>query len=147
MGYNGKQRNAKCSMHGCDKPVNGRSMCVMHYTRLRRHGDVNYESKASGSNLKRLEFYGWTEVESGCWEWKGKLDTGGYGVINVESQRGAKAHRVAYAVWVGPIGDMHVLHKCDNRRCINPDHLWLGTHSDNMQDMWDKGRHPLPKKR
>jgi hypothetical protein len=51
-----------------------------------------------------------------------------------------RAHRVSYTEFKGPIGDKLVLHECDNRLCINPEHLWLGTQMENVKDMIDKGR-------
>ena len=75
-----------------------------------------------------------------CWVWTASLDTQGYGQHHYHGvQRGA--HRVAHELYVGaiPLG-LHVLHKCDNRRCVNPDHLFLGTHQDNMRDRNQKGR-------
>ena len=75
-----------------------------------------------------------------CWIWVGALDTDGYGMIAVG--RGPKsAHRISWILKNGEIPDgKHVLHTCDNPACVNPDHLFLGTHSDNMKDGVKKGR-------
>ncbi len=78
---------------------------------------------------------------NGCRLWRKCRCSTGYGVIKVGG-RGRRAHRVAYEVLVGPIPDgQFVMHRCDNRACVNVDHLALGTHKDNMQDMNLKGRH------
>jgi hypothetical protein len=81
-----------------------------------------------------------TKVENGCWEWDGSINQSGYGTIGVN--RSSKlAHRVAWEESNGAIPNgLFVLHACDNRRCINPAHLWLGTNDDNMKDMARKGR-------
>jgi len=51
-----------------------------------------------------------------------------------------RAHRVSYALYVGPISkDLKILHKCNNSKCVNPDHLYMGTHADNMRDLRDAG--------
>lgn len=77
-------------------------------------------------------------VEDGCWAWQGRLDTRGYGMFPRHQLR---AHRASYAVFKGAIPDgLHVLHSCDNPRCVNPGHLFLGTHQDNMRDKTLKGR-------
>jgi len=88
-------------------------------------------------------------TESGCIEWQGSLRSG-YGGLVVGSRsdgtrRAVRAHRAAYECWRGPIPEgMYVCHTCDNRRCITPDHLFLGTAKDNFNDMANKGRnHPL----
>ena len=79
---------------------------------------------------------------SGCWEWQAYKNR--YGIIRV-SGKSIKAHRVAYSVWVGEIPTgLSVLHHCDNSGCINPDHLFLGTQDDNVQDMISKKRHVFP---
>ena len=89
---------------------------------------------------ERLEFYGWDETESGCWEWRGSISGNGYGVVS-DSGRSVSTHRAAYTLWVGPIPEGHVVrHKRDNKPCINPDHLETGTLKDNHADMWDRGR-------
>jgi hypothetical protein len=76
----------------------------------------------------------------GCHEWTASTNRGGYGTLRV-GDKAWKAHRLAYRRKVGPIPrGMHVLHRCDNPPCINPDHLWIGTHTDNMRDRSAKGR-------
>lgn len=78
--------------------------------------------------------------ETGCWEWQGTTSRMGYGSIWAEGKLQA-AHRLAFRVFVGCFPEeMYVLHRCDNPPCCNPDHLFLGTHTDNMRDMAKKGR-------
>jgi len=81
----------------------------------------------------------------GCWLWTAALNkNNGYGVIGLGGRGHANtkaAHRVSYKLHIGPIPEkLYVLHKCDNPPCVNPDHLFLGTQLDNMDDMIAKGR-------
>jgi HNH endonuclease len=79
-------------------------------------------------------------MPSGCIEWTGCLTADGYGAITVNG-RGTRTHRVNWELTNGPIPpDMFVCHHCDNPPCCNVDHLFLGTHADNMADMRAKGR-------
>lgn len=73
---------------------------------------------------------------TGCWFWLGFKNHLGYGVLGKD-----RAHRVAYKLFNGPIPKgLSVLHRCDVRSCVNPEHLWLGTQTDNMRDCAIKGR-------
>lgn len=83
-------------------------------------------------------------ITPSCWIWVGSVSDGGYGSFGF-GKRPIPAHRASYIMYVGPIeGSFHVLHKCDNRRCVNPDHLSVGTNHDNMLDRHAKGRTKLP---
>lgn len=78
-----------------------------------------------------------------CWEWQASISSGGYGHIGDDyCGRLLTAHRVAWQIYHGNIPEkMYVLHSCDNTLCVNPAHLFLGTQTDNMHDMVQKGRH------
>lgn len=82
--------------------------------------------------------------ETQCWNWMASIKPNGYGQIG-RGGRGAGvvyAHRASWELVNGKIPDgLQVLHHCDNRRCVNPSHLFLGTQKDNIRDMLSKGRH------
>ncbi len=80
------------------------------------------------------------EPNTGCWLWLGQPNTSGYGCFTF-NKKNDKAHRVSYSIYRGEIPDgLYVCHSCDVRSCVNPDHLWIGTHADNMRDMYLKKR-------
>jgi hypothetical protein len=81
-----------------------------------------------------------SKVTSGCWEWNACRFDDGYGRFVVNAKV-VLAHRMSYQIHVGVIPDnLLVLHKCDNPPCVNPEHLFVGTHQDNTDDMIAKGR-------
>lgn len=80
------------------------------------------------------------DESTGCWNWTLSVDTGGYGQAQFEKRK-VSAHRLAYETWIGSVElGKCVCHHCDNRRCIRPSHLFLGTCQDNMDDCVRKGR-------
>ena len=101
-----------------------------------------------GPKIKSLQERYWSKVErtDHCWNWIAGTDSDGYGQIGSPKREDGsrtmlKSHRLAWEFNIGtiPLG-LSVLHKCDNRRCCNPEHLFLGTCKDNNIDMWEKGR-------
>lgn len=79
-----------------------------------------------------------------CWEWTGGIvkDRGGYGRFHANG-KSYRAHRISWQIYRGKWpGELFVCHKCDNTKCVNPGHLFLGTTQDNMNDMKKKGRSP-----
>jgi hypothetical protein len=81
----------------------------------------------------------------GCRAWSGQVGGSGYGVIGVGHSRKLSAHKVAFEQANGPVPvGLCVLHRCDNRLCVNPAHLFLGTKADNSRDMVAKGRNRSP---
>lgn len=80
------------------------------------------------------------EPNSGCWLWDRDIAKNGYGRISINNKRHF-SHRISWEVFRGAVPDgLCVLHKCDVRCCVNPDHLFLGTYHDNVVDMMKKGR-------
>ena len=86
----------------------------------------------------------WTRnPDNGCWEWTASLNSNGYGQIKRPGERRQFiAPRLSYMIHYGDIPEgMYVLHTCDNRKCVKPTHLFLGSADDNAKDMKSKGRH------
>jgi len=102
--------------------------------------------------LRRLEERFWSKVDKSgdCWEWMAGKSNNGYGYFSLRGKT-VQAHRVSWELHSGeiPKGDGYhgtcVLHTCDNRGCVNPKHLFLGTAKDNTSDMVEKGRANGPK--
>jgi hypothetical protein len=93
-----------------------------------------------------LEERFWSKVDtsSDCWHWKGSCQSSGHGRFHVD-RVARPAHRMAYQFTYGPIPQgLFVCHRCDNRVCVRPEHLFLGSHADNMADMAQKGRSNPP---
>ena len=74
-----------------------------------------------------------------CWEWTAERNHRGYGRVKLNKVR-YSAHRIAYKLAKGDPGNLFVCHSCDNPKCCNPNHLWLGTQADNVHDCVKKGR-------
>lgn len=91
--------------------------------------------------LERFESYIEPVTESGCWIWIGAIASMGYGAFYIESEGTIGAHRASWILFRGAIPPgQYVLHRCDVMPCVNPNHLFLGTPKDNMEDRDRKGR-------
>jgi len=99
--------------------------------------DINLELKERFSEKWELN------KTNNCWEWTASCTPNGYGQIKRPHERGQiPAHRLSYLIHVGDIPDgIYVCHTCDNRKCVKPSHLFLGTADDNAKDMVRKNRH------
>ena len=120
----------------CESKILARGLCQNHYMQERRAGTLKPKTKETAT----LYLFNRTSVlENGCWEWK-KNKFNGYGRLVREGQSWS-AHAYSYTIFIGPIPDgKQINHKCHNRGCINPSHLYAGTQKENVMDMDFAGR-------
>lgn len=131
----------KCCYPPCSEPAakgRGKFFCTQHEYRWRKGGASLKRPPRTASPEAAFRNIGYTVTADGCWEWNG-AKVRGYGRF-----RGENATRVMWRLVTGEVlpDDLHMCHRCDNPPCINPEHLFPGTRSDNMRDMYAKGRHP-----
>lgn len=134
----------------------------MRHKRILHHipGQRNTPTERWPNRMSAVEviegrFLAHVEQTEGCWLWRGASDRAGYGTffvgralapsiihrVSLGRQCRAGAHRIAYALWVGEVpAGLLVCHHCDTPACVRPEHLFLGTHRDNMMDASRKGR-------
>lgn len=136
----------QCAFDGCERDAVSKGYCDKHYRRLLRRGDVNdYGSRKVDDGNAIERFHQKYEInESGCWLWIAGTRPNGKGVPygrHFIDGKSIGAHRFSFEIAHGVIPKgMYVCHKCDMPLCVNPDHLFVGTHHDNMRDMVQKKR-------
>jgi HNH endonuclease len=137
-----------CSFAGCGRKHHAKGLCNGHHKQSLR-GEHLAELKITRQSALALmgltfrDFF-WSKtlgcVRTGCIEWMGSRDKLGYGRLVVTGSS-VLAHRKAWELERATVPEgLHVCHKCDNPPCVNPDHLFIGTHVDNMMDKHGKGR-------
>ena len=139
-----------CNIDGCGKPLRARELCTKHWKRWRKGYSLTAKSIYEKTPEERFWESTDKRTEDECWPWIGHTrgnDKWRYGTLWVNGKHEA-AHRFSFVLFNGPIPPLKdadgrgacVLHRCDNPLCVNPNHLFAGTHIDNMQDKIAKGR-------
>jgi hypothetical protein len=143
--------NKVCSVDGCGGAIKGHGFCNKHYLRWKNHGTVADGDGSHVSVIDRFWHYADKRGADECWVWTGTQTGNGYGRIAVGGRNGGvtSAHRFSCELHHGPapFKGAHVMHRCDNRGCVNPAHLAWCTSAENIQDAYDKGRKTSPFRR
>lgn len=149
--YSRSPIDGMCTVEGCTNPHKSRGYCAKHRARMDRGTEIGgpeLKNAPYGSLDELFQRNGWTEVivrpELGaCWEWNGGRNATGYGRTSfaLKGKYNYLVHRLSYEHWVGDLLDSEVVcHKCDNPPCMNPAHLFKGSHADNQHDAVAKQR-------
>lgn len=142
-----KKAKSICYAENCDREGVSFGLCDRHYRRLKKFGDANYNPRPMtyGDEIERFHQKYIPEPNSGCWIWLGGTRANSGGLLYARHSRNdgssINGHRFAWEIHHGKIPEsLNVCHHCDNTLCVNPDHLFIGTQKDNMQDCVAKGR-------
>lgn len=131
----GSSLNKKCTVEGCDKKHMAKGYCNEHYYRIKKYGRTHKLTTSDCFHEKYI-----VHPITNCWIWTASTRPSGYGQMGV-GYKTCHAHRVSWKLHRGLIPkSLCVLHKCDTPACVNPEHLFLGTQKDNIQDAVKKGR-------
>ena len=125
-----------CYAEGCKISTHCKGLCAKHYSRLVRHGDLNWKNPRYVRGSLEERFWYRVRKSDTCWVWEGGKKSNGYGNIYLDDkkQQGV-AHRVSYEIHFGKIPEgMLIDHLCHNKTCVNPEHLRLATHKENMEN-------------
>lgn len=136
LGHRGKSagKTPVCTVDGCTRPVNAQRMCSFHYSRWKAHGDPLVTLKKDLSLDDRFWSFVIKGMEGQCWEWTGGHTGSGYSAFSIKRYTQMPAHQYAYESLLGSIPEgLELDHLCRNRGCVNPDHLELVTHDENMK--------------
>lgn len=124
--------NGLCTVDGCGLKNYGKGFCKKHHQWHWKRGLLPKDTPDEIAFFAQVAF----EPMSGCWLWEGSRHSHGYGLFHRGGSCGGYAHRFSYEMANGPIPTgLEVRHTCNNTSCVNPDHLVVGTHKENMEDM------------
>ena len=130
-----------CLAEGCNEAAVAMRHCSRHYQRLKDRGTTESRKNDRGDERDRFWRFVDKRADDECWLWTGTGTPQGYGHFIRANKEIWRAHRFSYEMSRGPIPHGYaVLHKCDNPRCVNPEHLSVGTIQDNNADKIAKGR-------
>lgn len=129
----------KCSVAECDRAAFARGVCPYHYRKWRKMNGVMFTPEQVEAKFRSHFVVG---EPDDCWEWTGYRATKGYGTLGIGAEKVVIASRLALSLSSGvPVStEKLACHTCDNPPCVNPAHLYWGTHAENMRDVGDRDR-------